>query len=144
VPIQDPLLKYETQLSGFRANFLGIGDTGGGFGFGSGDPQPGPIQTGNNGGITVPGVPGTSITIGGSNSGVHVGTGSVPSSGSDGSATGAVLSWLGIKRLAIFLIGLICIIGAIYLFKSTSFIVKNAIGAAKDVAKGAAAGAVAA
>lgn len=62
-----------------------------------------------------------------------------------GSAIGdAVLSALGIKRLAIFLLGLICVIGAIYLYKPTQELVSGPIGAAKEGLKGAAAGLAAA
>lgn len=124
MPLQDPLAKYETQLTGFRANFLGSGDSGGGFGGGDVSvTPPQPIQIGFN---PIPGSPDNPVSsTAGKAADAVTGAGNAV-----GGAISGTLFGLALKRIAIFFIGLICIIGAIYLFKSTSFIVKNAVGAA--------------
>lgn len=98
-------------------------------------------------GIDIPGFLGSS----GDQGGVQVTpassstpTAPVTNTGLGSKVSDAVLSLLGIKRLAIFLLGLICVIGAIYLYKPTQDIVAGPIGAAKEGLKGAAAGLVAA
>ena len=116
----------------------GPGGLPGGADFGSG--LPGAIGSGINapGGWDI-GIPGFLGNSGGSSTPTAPVTPASDSIGSKvaGAVGNAVLSALGIKRLAIFLLGLICVIGAIYLYKPTQDIVAGPIGAVKDAAKGA-------
>lgn len=92
----------------------------------SGDTFPGDTSSGGGGGSITP------VSSGGSSS----------SSTSTSSSCGGIFSFINplcsIERFAIFIIGLICIAGAIYLFKPTSQIIAGPLNAAKEGIKTAA------
>ena len=98
------------------------------------DPSTGPITTG-----------GDTSGDGGSSGGVSPmsnsgGGTSTTTTSSSGACTG-IFSFINplcsIERFAIFIIGLICIAGAIYLFKPTSQIIATPLNAAKEGVKAA-------
>lgn len=132
----NPLNAEIERLRSFHPQF-GFAPIGGGSGGGIGFPSPGGINIGYN-------PPPVTIGVGGGSGGSSK-PGSI--AGSIGSAIfnnlfGGVGSQL--LRLVLLILGLICIAGAIYLFKPTSEIIAAPARAAKNAAKAAAAGAVAA